>query len=98
MRLAADAFMRFGRGRHPAALNFGDCLAYATARSLGDALFFVGDDFAKTDVGSARSIPGTTRTIRPTRTTSRRALWVAGACLVISSVGTSMEYPWQPSL
>jgi ribonuclease VapC len=52
-RLAADAFARFGRGRHPAALNFGDCLAYATARSLGDPLLFVGDDFARTDVVSA---------------------------------------------
>lgn len=52
-RLAVDAFTRFGRGRHPAALNFGDCLAYATARSLGDELLFVGDDFARTDLASA---------------------------------------------
>jgi ribonuclease VapC len=52
-RLAADAFTRFGRGRHPAALNFGDCLAYATAKSLGDALLFVGGNFAKTDLGLA---------------------------------------------
>jgi ribonuclease VapC len=52
-RLAADAFSRFGRGRHPASLNFGDCLAYATARSLGDPLLFVGDDFGKTDVALA---------------------------------------------
>ena len=52
-RLAVDAFVRYGRGRHPAALNFGDCLAYATAKSLGDPLLFVGDDFSKTDVASA---------------------------------------------
>ena len=52
-RLAVDAFTRFGRGRHPAALNFGDCLAYATAMSLGDSLLFVGDDFARTDVTPA---------------------------------------------
>ena len=52
-RLAVDAFTRFGRGRHPAALNFGDCLAYATAASLGDTLLFVGDDFAKTDIAQA---------------------------------------------
>ena len=52
-RLAVDAFVRYGRGRHPAALNFGDCLAYATARSLGDTLLFVGDDFSRTDVASA---------------------------------------------
>jgi ribonuclease VapC len=51
--LAVEAFARFGRGRHPAALNFGDCLAYATAASLGDTLLFVGDDFAKTDIAPA---------------------------------------------
>lgn len=52
-RLAVDAFTQFGRGRHPAALNFGDCLAYATAKALGDALLFVSDDFSRTDVASA---------------------------------------------
>lgn len=52
-RLAVDAFRTFGRGRHRAALNFGDCLAYATARSLGDTLLFVGDDFRHTDVRQA---------------------------------------------
>ena len=52
-RLAVEAFTRFGRGRHRAALNFGDCLAYATAKALGDALLFVGDDFARTDITSA---------------------------------------------
>lgn len=52
-RLAVEAFTKFGRGRHPAALNFGDCLAYATALSLGDTLLFVGDDFAKTGIASA---------------------------------------------
>ena len=50
MRAAADAFERFGRGRHKAALNFGDCLAYATAASARDSLLFVGQDFAKTDI------------------------------------------------
>ena len=52
--LAADAFDRYGRGRHKAALNFGDCLAYATAAASGDALLFVGDDFRHTDVPPAR--------------------------------------------
>lgn len=52
-RLAVDAFARFGRGRHPAALNFGDCLAYATAAARSDTLLFVGDDFAKTDIVAA---------------------------------------------
>jgi hypothetical protein len=41
---------RFGRGRHQASLNFGDCLAYAAAVTAGDALLFVGDDFRHTDV------------------------------------------------
>jgi ribonuclease VapC len=52
-RLAVDAFARFGRGRHAAALNFGDCLAYATAASRGDRLLFVGDDFGRTDIARA---------------------------------------------
>lgn len=49
-RVAVDAFARFGRGRHKAALNFGDCLAYASAAAAGDTLLFVGDDFRHTDV------------------------------------------------
>jgi ribonuclease VapC len=49
-RVAIDAFRRFGRGRHAAALNFGDCLAYATASAAGDTLLFVGDDFRRTDI------------------------------------------------
>jgi ribonuclease VapC len=52
-RVAADAFTRYGRGRHKASLNFGDCLAYATAAEAGDALLFVGDDFRHTDLKTA---------------------------------------------
>ena len=51
--IAADAFLRFGKGRHPANLNFGDCMAYALAKSLDAPLLFKGDDFSKTDVKSA---------------------------------------------
>jgi ribonuclease VapC len=47
---AADAFARYGRGRHKAALNFGDCLAYATAAAASDSLLHVGDDFRHTDL------------------------------------------------
>jgi len=50
---ATDAFLRFGRGRHGAALNFGDCLSYATAATARDTLLFVGDDFARTDIAPA---------------------------------------------
>ena len=50
---AAQAFIRYGRGRHKASLNFGDCLAYATAATAGDALLFVGQDFTHTDIRSA---------------------------------------------
>jgi len=50
---AVAAFLRYGRGRHRAALNFGDCLAYATAAVAGDDLLFVGDDFRKTDIPPA---------------------------------------------
>lgn len=52
-QVAAEAWSRFGRGRHPAALNFGDCLAYATARLAGRPLLCKGDDFAKTDLALA---------------------------------------------
>ena len=52
-RLAVQAFTRFGKGRHPAGLNFGDLFSYATAKSLGLPLLFKGDDFARTDLPSA---------------------------------------------
>jgi ribonuclease VapC len=50
---AVDAFLRFGRGRHGAALNFGDCLAYGAASAANDSLLFVGDDFSRTDITPA---------------------------------------------
>lgn len=50
--VAVDAFRRYGKGRHAAALNFGDCLAYAVASLSGLPLLFTGDDFSKTDVAS----------------------------------------------
>jgi ribonuclease VapC len=49
-RLAVECFERYGKGRHPAQLNFGDCLSYACAKAHGAALLFKGDDFAQTDV------------------------------------------------
>ena len=49
-KIAFDAFERFGRGRHPAKLNFGDCMAYAVARCANAPLLFKGDDFSKTDI------------------------------------------------
>ena len=52
-RRAADAFRRYGRGRHKAGLNFGDCLSYAAASTAGDSLLFVGDDFRLTDIEPA---------------------------------------------
>jgi ribonuclease VapC len=51
--IARQAFHDFGKGRHPAGLNFGDCFAYALARTTGEPLLFKGDDFRKTDVMSA---------------------------------------------
>jgi ribonuclease VapC len=47
---AVNAHARFGRGRHRAALNFGDCLAYAVAKLSGEPLLAVGNDFSKTDL------------------------------------------------
>lgn len=52
-RAATHAFLRFGKGRHPAALNFGDCMAYAVAQTEERPLLFVGHDFTRTDVASA---------------------------------------------
>lgn len=49
---ATAAWRRFGRGRHPAALNFGDCFALATARLAGTPLLFKGDGFSRTDIES----------------------------------------------
>jgi ribonuclease VapC len=51
--IARDAFRRFGRGRHPAGLNYGDLFAYALSRSSGEPLLFKGEDFARTDVVAA---------------------------------------------
>jgi ribonuclease VapC len=53
--VALEAFVRFGKGRHPACLNLGDCMTYATASVAELPLLFVGDDFAKTDVVPALS-------------------------------------------
>lgn len=50
---ARRAWRRFGKGNHPAALNFGDCFAYALARTAGEPLLFKGEDFARTDIEAA---------------------------------------------
>ena len=51
--IAAEAYSRYGRGRHQAGLNFGDCFAYALAKKTGEPLLFKGDDFVHTDIASA---------------------------------------------
>jgi ribonuclease VapC len=50
--LGRAAFRRFGKGRHPAGLNLGDCFAYALAAARGEPLLFKGDDFRRTDVAA----------------------------------------------
>jgi ribonuclease VapC len=52
-RLAHQAWRRFGRGRHPARLNLGDCFAYALAKMTGEPLLYKGADFSRTDVVAA---------------------------------------------
>lgn len=52
-RAAWRAWQRFGKGRHPAALNFGDCMSYGVAHALNLPLLFIGDDFVKTDMAVA---------------------------------------------
>ena len=53
VQVARQAWRRFGKGNHPAALNFGDCFAYALAEVTGEPLLFKGDDFALTDIEAA---------------------------------------------
>jgi ribonuclease VapC len=48
--IARQAFKQYGKGRHPAALNFGDCFTYALAKDTGELLLFKGDDFTQTDL------------------------------------------------
>ncbi|SMD06897.1 type II toxin-antitoxin system VapC family toxin [Rhizobium sp. RU36D] len=48
--VSVEAFSRYGKGRHPAKLNFGDCFSYAGARQAGLPLLYVGEDFALTDL------------------------------------------------
>lgn len=50
--LARRGFRRYGKGRDPAGLNFGDCFAYALAKDMGEPLLFKGDDFSRTDVAA----------------------------------------------
>jgi ribonuclease VapC len=51
--IAREAFRRFGKGRHKAGLNLGDCFSYALAKRTGEALLFKGNDFALTDIVAA---------------------------------------------
>ena len=67
VELAREAWRRYGMGRHPAGLNFGDLFSYALARSTGEPLLFTGDHFGRTDVvpavgvGAKESDSGTGR-------------------------------------
>jgi ribonuclease VapC len=51
--LARQAFLDFGKGRHKAGLNYGDCFAYALAKATGEPLLFKGNDFSQTDISTA---------------------------------------------
>lgn len=57
-RAARSAYRRYGKGFHPASLNFGDCVSYALALDSNDTLLFKGEDFARTDVRHAVPIAG----------------------------------------
>jgi len=54
VELARLAYRRFGKARHPAGLNFGDCFAYALSQRSGEPLLFTGDDFSRTDIAVAK--------------------------------------------
>ena len=58
-QMARLAYRQYGKGRHPASLNFGDCFSYALAKVLGQPLLFIGNDFSQTDIESAEPLlPG----------------------------------------
>jgi ribonuclease VapC len=52
VRIARQAYLDYGKGRHPAGLNFGDVFAYALSKSLGEPLLYKGQDFGRTDVAA----------------------------------------------
>jgi ribonuclease VapC len=54
LRIARVAYRRYGKGNHPAGLNFGDCFSYALAKAFGEPLLFKGDDFSRTDIAVCR--------------------------------------------
>jgi ribonuclease VapC len=58
VRTAQQAYLDYGRGNHPAKLNFGDCFAYALAKATREPLLFKGDDFEQTDIKAYRSPDG----------------------------------------
>lgn len=51
--IAFEGFLRYGKGRHPAGLNYGDCFSYALAKAYDEPLLFKGDDFPRTDIAAA---------------------------------------------
>lgn len=51
-QIAQKAFLMYGKGRHPAALNYGDCMSYAAATVRGEPLLFKGEDFSRTDISA----------------------------------------------
>ena len=55
--IAYQAWLQYGKGRHPAGLNFGDCFSYALAKQRQESLLFKGEDFSKTDISRVPSIP-----------------------------------------
>jgi ribonuclease VapC len=57
--IAGDAYVRFGKGRHPVGLNYGDCLTYAVAKAAGEPLLCKGDDYPATDLTLANEGPAT---------------------------------------
>jgi ribonuclease VapC len=55
LEIARRAYRQYGKGRHPAGLNYGDCFSYALAKQKGESLLFKGNDFSKTDIKCCNS-------------------------------------------
>ena len=84
---AANAYARWGKGRHPAALNFGDCLSYALAAERGCPLLYVGNDFARTDVARVETNSRSYKSVGAPPSSIRLATKASSSSRIAGSIG-----------
>ncbi len=94
---ACDAFDRYGKGRHQAGLNYGDCLAYAVAKAHNVPLLFKGEDFLHTDIRPAYSLPNMT-SLPPSLSSFRRIVLKVGSALLVDRQAGRLRQAWLAAL